>query len=93
VPARAVDGIPHASQGTLSLCGTAIECSLTGVFQIVLAQAVADLAVRSTPTCPIPLIETKDEWWMLGVQPSERSGGNGRAGTERYYDKSSLDSP
>lgn len=32
-------GDPHASQGDSELCGTAIECSLTGVFQIVLHKA------------------------------------------------------
>src|SRR6202521_3199903 len=29
-------GDPHASQGDSELCGTAIECSLTGTFQFVL---------------------------------------------------------
>src|SRR5882757_2886599 len=29
-------GDPHASQGDSELCGTAIECSLTGTFQLVL---------------------------------------------------------
>jgi acetamidase/formamidase len=35
-------GDPHASQGDSELCGTAIECSLTGVFQFILHKA-ADL--------------------------------------------------
>ena len=29
-------GDPHASQGDSELCGTAIECSLTGTFQLIL---------------------------------------------------------
>jgi acetamidase/formamidase len=29
-------GDPHASQGDSELCGTAIECSMTGTFQLIL---------------------------------------------------------
>ena len=32
-------GDPHASQGDSELCGTAIECSLTGTFQLILHKA------------------------------------------------------
>ncbi len=37
---------PHASQGDSELCGTAIECSLTGTFQFILHKK-ADLAGTS----------------------------------------------
>ncbi len=34
-------GDPHSSQGDSELCGTAIECSLTGTFQLILHKAPA----------------------------------------------------
>ena len=55
----------HASQGDSELCGTAIECSLTGTFQIILHKK-ADLA--GTPLKPLeyPMLETQDEWLIHG---------------------------
>ena len=32
-------GDSHASQGDSELCGTAIECSLTGLFQLIVRKA------------------------------------------------------
>ena len=50
-------GDPHASQGDSELCGTAIECSLTGVFQLVLHKQrdillIAIAFARSTYSLP-----------------------------------------
>ena len=43
-------GDPHASQGDSEVCGTAIECSLTGVFQLVLHKRRAIRPTASWPT-------------------------------------------
>lgn len=45
-------GDPHASQGDSELCGTAIECSLTGTFQLVLHKR-DQLARPRSPISPI----------------------------------------
>ena len=39
-------GDPHASQGDSELCGTAIECSLTGTFQLILHKKASSRARR-----------------------------------------------
>jgi acetamidase/formamidase len=58
-------GDPHSAQGDSELCGTAIETSLTGLFQFVLHK-------RDTLTATIlegldyPLLETADEWVIHG---------------------------
>lgn len=46
-------GDAHASQGDSELCGTAIECSRTGTFELVLHKK-AQLSY--------PMLETKNEW-------------------------------
>ena len=58
-------GDPHASQGDSELCGTAIECSLTGTFQLILHKADT---LAGTPLAGIdyPLLETADEWVVHG---------------------------
>jgi acetamidase/formamidase len=58
-------GDPHASQGDSELCGTAIECSLTGTFQIILHKK-ADLGGTALESLDFPMIETPDEWVMSG---------------------------
>jgi acetamidase/formamidase len=55
-------GDSHASQGDSELCGTAIECSLNGTFQIVLHKK-ADLAGTALEALDYP---------MLGACPSNR---------------------
>ncbi len=59
-------GDPHAAQGDSELCGTAIESSWTGQFQVILHKAA-----KIAPTSPLaaldgPLLETKDEWVVHG---------------------------
>lgn len=58
-------GDPHASQGDSELCGTAIECSLTGVFELVVHKRAA---LPGTPLegLDYPLLETDDEWVIHG---------------------------
>jgi acetamidase/formamidase len=58
-------GDPHASQGDSELCGTAIECSLTGTFQLVLRKRDS-LAGTRLADLDYPLLETPDEWIVRG---------------------------
>src|SRR4029079_1090532 len=53
-------GDSHASQGDSELCGTAIECSLTGTFQLMLHKE-ATLAGTALEALSFPLLETQDE--------------------------------
>jgi acetamidase/formamidase len=50
-------GDPHISQGDAELCGTAIECSLNVLIQVV---------VRKDFHFPSPLLETPNEWIVHG---------------------------
>jgi acetamidase/formamidase len=58
-------GDPHAAQGDSELCGTAIELSLTGVFQFVLHRR-AELAGSPLEGLDHPMLETDDEWIIYG---------------------------
>ena len=58
-------GDSHASQGDSELCGTAIECSLTGTFQLILHKK-ATLAGTALEGLDYPLLETQDEWVLHG---------------------------
>jgi acetamidase/formamidase len=57
-------GDSHASQGDSEMCGTAIECSLTGTFQLVLHKK--DALTGSLAGLNYPLLETQDEWVLHG---------------------------
>ncbi len=83
-------GDPHASQGDSELCGTAIECSLTGDFQLVLhkrdtlsGQPFADLTY--------PLVETADEWVLHGFSYPNYLAEFGANAQSAVYEKSTLD--
>jgi len=66
VPAALLSvGDPHASQGDSELCGTAIECSLTGTFQLILHKA-AGLSGTLLQSVDFPMIETPEEWVLQG---------------------------
>ena len=58
-------GDPHAAQGDGELSGTAIECSMTGTFQVVLHKK-ADLAGLPFADLTYPLIETETDWVLTG---------------------------
>jgi acetamidase/formamidase len=83
-------GDPHASQGDSELCGTAIECSLTGTFQ---------LKVRKKDSLPgtalegleFPLLETQDEWCMHGFSFANYLKELGEKAQSEIYSKSSID--
>jgi acetamidase/formamidase/AraC-like DNA-binding protein len=83
-------GDPHASQGDSELCGTAIECSLTGVFQIVLHKA-RDLRDQPFADINYPLVETADEWVIHGFSHPDYLKEFGDKARSAIYEKSSLD--
>jgi len=83
-------GDPHASQGDSELCGTAIECSLTGVFQFVLHKRDA---LAGTPLFELhyPLLETQEEWLVHGFSYANYLAELGSAAQRDIFAKSSLD--
>lgn len=83
-------GDPHASQGDSEICGTAIECSLTGVFQIVLHKKDT-LAGKPFADLSYPMIETADEWVLLGFSHPNYLAELGEQAQSNVYEKSSLD--
>lgn len=80
-------GDPHASQGDSELCGTAIECSMSAVIQIVLhPRGMQRNALRDLD---YPLIETRDEWVILGFsQPNYLRELGSKAQSEIYKNSS-----
>lgn len=83
-------GDPHASQGDSEMCGTAIECSLTGTFQFILHKQ-ADLAGSSLENLQYPLLETKDEWVLHGFSYANYLAELGAEAQNSIFSKSSLD--
>ena len=83
-------GDPHASQGDTELCGTAIECSLTGTFQLILHKK-AELAGTPLEGLDFPMLETQDEWVLHGFSfPNYLADLGANAQTE-IFRKSSVD--
>ncbi|MBI5334811.1 MAG: acetamidase/formamidase family protein [Burkholderiales bacterium] len=83
-------GDPHAAQGDGEVCGTAIECSLTGVFQLVLhkrAQCSGPLAGLGSP-----LLETDDAWVVQGLSEPNHLADLGPQAQAEVYRRASLDS-
>src|SRR6202158_4423569 len=83
-------GDPHASQGDSELCGTAIECSRTGDFQLVLHKK-ADLAGQPFADLDYPLVETPDEWVLHGFSHPNYLAEFGANAQSEVYQKSTLD--
>lgn len=83
-------GDPHASQGDLELCGTAIECSLTGTFQLILRKAAE---TKGTPleNLSCTLLETQDEWVLHGFGFANYLAELGAESQRQIFKKSSLD--
>ncbi len=82
-------GDPHASQGDSELCGTAIECSMTAVIQIILHPAKT--AREPLKDLDYPLLETKDEWVIFGFSHPEYLKEMGPSAQSEVYKKSSID--
>ena len=81
---------PHASQGDSELCGTAIECSLNGTFQIILHKK-ADLAGTALEALDYPMLETRDEWLVHGFSFANYLTELGDKAQSDIYSKSSVD--
>jgi acetamidase/formamidase len=83
-------GDPHASQGDSELCGTAIECSLTGTFQVILHKK-KDLT--GTPLEPVdfPMLETQDDWLVHGFSYPDYLSDLGSDAQSEIFNKSSID--
>ncbi|MBB5443692.1 MULTISPECIES: acetamidase/formamidase family protein [unclassified Paraburkholderia] len=83
-------GDPHASQGDSELCGTAIECSLTGEFQLILHKR-ATLTGQPYADLTYPLVETADEWVLHGFSHANYLAEFGTHAQSKVYEKSTLD--
>ncbi len=83
-------GDPHASQGDSELCGTAIECSLTGTFQLILHKK-EDLAGTPLEQLNYPMLETKDDWLVHGFSFANYLEELGPNAQSDIYSKSSVD--
>ena len=83
-------GDPHASQGDSELCGTAIECSLTGVFQLVVHKR-ADIAGSFLGELDHPFLETPGEWVLQGFSLANHLAELGQDAQAEIYKKSSLE--
>jgi acetamidase/formamidase len=83
-------GDPHASQGDSELCGTAIECSLTGTFQLILHKRDA-LAGTALAGLHYPLLERQEDWVVHGFSYANYLAELGAAAQSKIYAKSSLD--
>ena len=83
-------GDPHASQGDSELCGTAIECSLTGTFQLVLHKR-ADLGGTPLEEMSYPMLETQTEWLVHGFSFANYLQDLGPDAQREIYSKSSVD--
>lgn len=83
-------GDPHATQGDSELDGTAIECSLTGVFDIVLHKK-GSLAGSPLLDLAYPLIETGSEWILFGFSHPDYLAELGEKAQSEVYRSSSLD--
>jgi acetamidase/formamidase/AraC-like DNA-binding protein len=83
-------GDPHAAQGDGEISGTAIECSMTGLFKVVLHKKES-LTGRPFADLTYPLIETTTEWILTGFSHPNYLAEFGSQGQSEVYVKSSLD--
>jgi acetamidase/formamidase len=83
-------GDPHASQGDSELCGTAIECSLTGTFQFIL-HPKASLVGTPLEKLAYPLLETQTEYVLHGFSYPNYLAELGPKAQSDIYAKSSVD--
>ncbi|WP_428416422.1 acetamidase/formamidase family protein [Methylibium sp.] len=83
-------GDPHASQGDGEVCGTAIECSLTGSFQLVLHKR-AQIADGFLADLNHPFLDAEDAWVVQGFSFANHLAELGPQAQTQVYQKSSLD--
>ena len=82
-------GDPHASQGDGEICGTALECSLTGVFRLTLHKRIQ--LRRELADLDYPLIETPEAWVVLGFSHPDYLNELGKTAKSSVYSHSTLD--
>lgn len=83
-------GDTHAAQGDSELCGTAIESSWTGLFQMILHKQ-SDLDGSMLAHVGWPLLETRDEWVIHGFSFPNYLADLGPDAQQVIYQKSSID--
>lgn len=83
-------GDPHASQGDSELCGTAIECSMTALIQVIRHPA-GDLSGMMRDL-DYPLIETESEWVIMGFSHPDYLKELGDDAQSEVYKRASIDS-
>jgi acetamidase/formamidase/AraC-like DNA-binding protein len=83
-------GDPHASQGDSELCGTAIECSLTGTFQVILHKK-GESTDKPIADLDYPLLETDKEWVIHGFSHGNYLAELGEDAQSEIYKNPSLD--
>ena len=83
-------GDSHATQGDGELSGTAIECSMTGTFEVILHKK-AELAGQPFADLSYPLIETETDWVLTGFSHPNYLAEFGAQGQSEVYTRSSLD--
>jgi acetamidase/formamidase/AraC-like DNA-binding protein len=83
-------GDPHATQGDGELGGTAIECSMTGTFQLILHKK-GQLVGKPFADLSYPLIETESDWVLTGFSHPNYLAEFGAQGQSEVYATSSLD--
>jgi acetamidase/formamidase len=83
-------GDPHASQGDSELSGTAIECSLTGTFELTVRKRES-LAGTFLAEVDYPLLETPEAWVVHGFSYPNYLAELGEEAQRAIFEKSSLD--
>ncbi len=83
-------GDPHATQGDGELGGTAIECSMTGTFEVILHKKT-QLGGQPFADLTYPLIETETDWVLTGFSHPNYLAEFGAQGQSEVYATSSLD--
>lgn len=83
-------GDSHASQGDSELCGTAIECSMSGKFQLILHKK-KDLQGGFFADLDYPFLETETEWLIQGFSYANHLTQLGPHSQSDVYKKATLD--
>ena len=82
-------GDPHASQGDSELCGTAIECSMTSMIQVILHPKATKREYLKD--LDYPLIETANDWVILGFSQPNYLRELGDKAQSEIYKRASID--
>jgi acetamidase/formamidase/AraC-like DNA-binding protein len=83
-------GDPHASQGDAEVAGTAIECSMTGLFQLILHKRSSNRPAFLRDL-DYPLVDTGEEWVVQGFSYANYLSALGGKAQSEIYNKSSID--